>query len=128
MAEHKRLNGLIIVIVLIIGAFWVVTTIENNSYQHIQSSSVNGIQISVNYTGKWSGSINDGGSSQSVEGTGPKTFNITGSPQVVGCAFQKRDSGNKQLSASIISNGNVLKTTSTTANYGLAQVSYSFIS
>jgi hypothetical protein len=119
----------IIGITLIIAVIGILGYLGNNTNSIGPSSitSPTGIQIIVNYTGNWKGSINVGGSGQTLTSTGLQTFNETGRPTVVGCDIQKLDGSNKPLMVSIIENGIVLKSTTTTEPFGSVTASYSFI-
>lgn len=89
------------------------------------SSSSSGIQIQVSYLGSWQGSYGDETGQQSVDGTGTKTFDITGNPSVVSAVFQKMDSGHGTLTVEIIQDGTVVQTKSTSAQYGVVSASAS---
>jgi hypothetical protein len=86
-------------------------------------SGKTGIEISVNYTGNWTGSItrNEANriSSQTLSGTGPKTFPLNGTTYAVGFDFQKMDNTNNTLTASILENGKVSNSTNTSDKYGI---------
>ncbi|WP_276279807.1 hypothetical protein [Halorussus caseinilyticus] len=99
------------------------TTNETNTTTNTSSSS---FIVKVIYDGKWSGSISTIDKSRSIQGGGTKTIEVSGDSSVVSANAQKRDGGaNKKLTIKIIQGGEVLKKSSTTAEYGLAQVSSS---
>ncbi|GGC63377.1 hypothetical protein [Haloferax sulfurifontis] len=79
----------------------------------------------VTYSGDWRGSLMVGGSSRSIDGSGDESFSIDGSPNVISGNAQKQDDSDDKLTVQILENGEVVKESSTTAEYGLAQVSYS---
>jgi hypothetical protein len=54
--------------------------------------------------------------STSIEGTTPKTFTYTG--RSISCSYQKRHSDSFPLRASVLRDGDVVKTVETTATYG----------
>lgn len=89
------------------------------------SSTEDTFAFKVLYDGEWQGSISAGGSSKSIEGTGTKTVSIDGSPDIISGNAQKQDDSSAKLTVQILNNGEVVKETSTTAEYGVAQVSYS---
>lgn len=82
-------------------------------------------EVRVQYDGEWQGAISSGGSSRSVQGSGPETFEIEGSPDVISANAQKKDDSSDELTIQILEDGEVVEETSTTASYGVAQVSYS---
>lgn len=88
--------------------------------------TVTGVQVQVIYDGEWTGAIDQDGSLQSVDGSGSKTFNMTGNPSVVSVNFQKKDGGSGTLTVNILKDGKVVKTTSTSAQYGVAGTVASF--
>lgn len=81
--------------------------------------------VRVQYSGEWQGSIAEDGSSRSVQGTGTKTIEIEGSPDTISANAQKQDDSSDELVIQILKDGEVVEETSTTAEYGVAQVSYS---
>lgn len=81
--------------------------------------------VRVKYDGEWSGSVGSGGSVRSIDGSGTKTITIEGSPSVISANAQKRDKGSGTLTIQILKNGEVVKESSTSAQYGMAQISYS---
>jgi len=82
-------------------------------------------EVRIEYDGEWQGSVSTGGSTRSIEGSETKTIGIDGSPDVISTNAQKMDDSSQELTIQIIRNGEVVKQTSTTAEYGIAQVSYS---
>jgi hypothetical protein len=88
-----------------------------------QSSSLSsGYQIRVTYGGTWSGAYYNDGSSVSVDGTGSKTITLPNSNGVVSGSFQKKDGSSNELKVEILNNGNVLKSGTTTAAYGVVAI------
>lgn len=82
------------------------------------------IQIKVIYSGSWTGAYGDIGSTKSVEGTGTKTFTLSNPEFVISAVFQKDDDSSRTLTAEILKNGEVVKSESTSAAYGVVSVSY----
>lgn len=81
-------------------------------------------QIRVAYSGDWSGTIGDVGSTRSVEGSGTESFDIdVQSGDIVSANAQKDDDSNDELTIQILRDGDVIKETSTTAEFGVASVS-----
>lgn len=92
------------------------------------SSTTSGdVQIQVSYSGSWTGNYGDASGSQSVEGTGSKTYTISGDPNVVSAVFQKSSDSSGTLTVNIIKNGQVVETKSTSASYGVVSVGHSFM-
>lgn len=90
------------------------------------SSSASGIQVKVTYSGSWSGNYGDESGSQSVDGSGSKTFQISGDPSVISAVFQKDDGGSRTLTVEIIEDGTVVESKSTSAAYGVVSAGHSF--
>jgi hypothetical protein len=87
--------------------------------------SGSGYVVKISYDGEWSGTIGGEGSMRSVQGSGTETFEVSGNPSIVVANAQKSDGGSGTLTIQIIKNGEVVKESTTSAQYGLAQVSYS---
>jgi len=79
-------------------------------------------QVRINYDGEWSGSVGGEGSSRSVDGSGTETFDIDGDPFIVSANAQKQDDGSGELAVEILQDGEVIARETTSAEYGLAQV------
>jgi hypothetical protein len=86
--------------------------------------------IRIDYRGSWQGavSLTGGGSSTSetVSGSGPTTIEITGEPDIISANAQKQDGGGGTLTIQIRHDGEIVAQASTSAEYGVAQVSESF--
>lgn len=87
------------------------------------SSSSKSIQVKVNYNGPWAGAYYTGGTAISVEGSGSQTYTLTNPNYAVSAMIQKKDDSASELSVEIIEDGNILKTGSTTASYGIVSIS-----
>lgn len=87
------------------------------------TSSESTYSIRISYDGKWSGAVSGEGSIRSVEGTGTETFPVKGDPFVISANAQKMDGGSGTLTIQILKNGEVIKESSTSAEYGVASVS-----
>jgi hypothetical protein len=81
--------------------------------------------VRVDYTGEWQGSVSTDGSARSIDGQDSQTIDIEGSPSIISANAQKEDDSDRQLTIQIREDGSVVKEASTTAAYGMAQVSYS---
>ena len=112
----------VILIIAIVGIFFPnnTTNTANTNPTTPSTPTVTGTQVQVSYDGPWSGAIDQDGSSQTVDGNGTETFNMTGNPSVVSVDFQKQDGSSGTLTVNILQNGNVVKTESTSAQYGVA--------
>lgn len=88
------------------------------------------LQVRVIYSQEWSGAIsytNDGSStSRSVDGSGTTRFDIPAGAEVVSANAQKQDDSGQELTVQIIDESGVVAESSTTAEFGVAQVSESF--
>lgn len=91
-----------------------------------QSSNTNpNVVVKVTSDDSWSGSIYDDSGSRSVEGTGNKEFDLGSNPGIVSVTFQKSGSSGS-LTVEIIKNGEIVKSQTTTAEYGVVSVSETF--
>lgn len=81
-------------------------------------------QIRVQYDGQWQGSVGTGGSTRSIDGNSSNTIDIEGAPTTIAVNAQKQDDGSGKLTVQILKDGEVVKEASTTAEYGVAQVTY----
>ncbi|MBZ2166641.1 Ig-like domain-containing protein [Methanobacterium spitsbergense] len=90
------------------------------------SSSSSQVEISVSYSGPWTGAIADSTGTRSVEGTGPQKFPLGENPGIVSTNFQKHDNGTGTLTVQILDGGNPVETQSTSAEFGVASVTHSF--
>jgi len=83
-----------------------------------------GHQVRVQYSGEWQGSISVGSETKSIQGSGTTTYDISGDPFVISANAQKMGGGDT-LTVQILEDGRVVQETSTSADYGVAQISYS---
>lgn len=89
------------------------------------SDSGTTFSVRIDYSGEWSGAIGGDGSTRSVDGSGTETFEIDGNPSIITANAQKQEANSDELVVQILEDGEVVKENSTTAEYGLAQVTYS---
>lgn len=102
---------------------------KSTTKQKEQSDSGGGsYSVKIVAEGKWSGTIMSGGSSKTVEGEGKKTFQLDEDASIVSANAQKKGANSNTLTIQIIKDGEVMKKSSTSAEYGMAQVSYSSLS
>lgn len=88
-----------------------------------ESKGVN-YRVRIKYDGAWHGSVATAGKSVSIQGSGEKTIDVDGDPDVLSVTAQKRDAGTgESLSVKILKNGEVVKRASTEAEFGVAQTS-----
>jgi hypothetical protein len=99
--------------------------IQSSGGDTSNSASEGAFEVRVVYSGQWQGSISVGGSARSVEGSGDETIPLDGNPSVISANAQKNAADSEELTVQILKDGEVVKETSTTAEYGVAQVSYS---
>lgn len=88
-----------------------------------QSSSGSGLQVRIMYDGEWSAAVGGDGGSRTVDGSGTETIDVDDGSSVVSANAQKQDDGNGELTIQILSDGEVIKQSSTTAAFGVASVS-----
>lgn len=98
---------------------------DDSDSSESSDSSSSAYSVRVIYGGEWSGSIAADGSSRSVDGSGEETFEIEGEPMSVSANAQKQDDSSDELTIQILQGGEVVAEQSTTAEYGVAQTSYS---
>jgi len=91
----------------------------------VPSSSSTAVQIRITYTGAWSGSYYCDGTSSSVDGTGSKIITLENAKGIVSTSFQKQDSSQNELKVEILNNGDVVKSGTTTASYGVVAIASS---
>ena len=89
------------------------------------ASQAQGKQIKIIYDGEWSGAAGDAGSVNSISGSGDKTIDVDNSAHIISANAQKQDAGSSELTIQILKDGKVVKEASTSAEYGMAQVSAS---
>lgn len=87
------------------------------------SQAVQGVQVRVSYSGSWSGAISTVGGTRSISGFGTTTYTIEGNPSIVSITAQKRGGNGGKLTIQILNDGAVVAEQSTSAKYGVAQVS-----
>jgi hypothetical protein len=128
--NNKMLLVGVLVIIVIVAAVAAVVLMGGNIGSS-NNSQGNQVQIKVTYTGDWKGSYTDLSQTVSWDGTGDKTVTLTrpsgnaGLTWIVSANAQKYDGDpTGTLTISILKmDGTVIKTASTSADYGLAQVS-----
>jgi hypothetical protein len=103
------------------------TSTSSSDSSNSSSTTSEDVQIQVTYSGSWTGNYGDSSGSQSVEGSGSKTYTISGDPNVVSAVFQKSGDGNGTLTVNIIKSGQIVETKSTSASYGVVSVGHSFM-
>ena len=120
MDQKKRIIGIGIIALVIFGLF-------ASSILVIQASPYT---VEIRVEGTWgipfSGVYGDLGSSKSVDGTVPKTYTIE-DPEgdIISAVFQKQGKSG-ELIVKLVKDGKVIKTESTTAEYGVVSVSHAF--
>lgn len=102
---------------------------EENGNNNGDDSNGNGngngsIGVRVEYDGEWSGSISENGGSRSVDGTGPETIDVDDESDIISANAQKQDPGSEEITIQIIVDGEVVEEESSTAEFGLVQVTY----
>lgn len=128
--KRALLIAVTIIIVIIGGAilYSMYLSSNDNRSPNYYSPQVNQVKIKVHYSGSWSGAYGDAGSIQSWSGTGDYSLTLNRpssaiSMWIISANAQKQDDSTTTLTISIVTmDGSVLKTASTTAAYGVAQV------
>lgn len=101
------------------------TSSDDNSSSDSNNTTtqeVQGKQVKISYSGKWSGALGTGGSTKSISGSGEEVIDIDESG-VVSVNAQKQDGSSKELTVQILKDGKVVEESSTDAEYGVASVS-----
>lgn len=98
------------------------TNTESSSSSSSDSSS-SAVSLVISYSGEWSGAISDESGTRSIEGTGSKTIDLGDITGAVAANAQKMDDSSETLTISLKSGGETLEKQSTSADYGMAQVS-----
>lgn len=84
------------------------------------------ITIEVDYGSSWSGSVGDETSQRSVNGTGPKEFEINPNSMVAVATVQKQDDSINKMVVRIKQGSDIVTEGSTTAKYGVVSVNEPF--
>ena len=90
-----------------------------------QSGNPSRVQILITYygAGAWSGAYYNDGTPVSVNGTGSTIITVNNPGSNVSASIQKRDGTTEKLKVEILKNGNQLTTGSTSAAYGVIEIS-----
>jgi len=82
--------------------------------------------VKIIYHGQWEGSFKSDSVSKSIQGSGNKTYDVDGNPSIVSANVQKsrKDSG-EELTIRILKGDEVVQESTTTAAFGVVQVSTS---
>ena len=86
---------------------------------------ITGKQGKIIYDGEWSGAAGDVSSINSISGSGDETIDMPDDASLISANAQKKDGSSNELTIQILKDGKVVKESSTTAEYGVAQVSAS---
>ena len=78
----------------------------------------------IMYEGEWEAEVDTGTGRETIEGSGTRRIPVDGDPSALEGYATKRDDSDRELTIQILQDDDVLKETSTTERYGLAQVSY----
>ncbi|MCU4974859.1 hypothetical protein OB955_19245 [Halobacteria archaeon AArc-m2/3/4] len=82
-----------------------------------------GLQVRILYDGDWSGAVGEEGSTQSVEGNGDETLDVSDDAMIVSATAQKQDASDDELVVQILNDGEIIEEGSTTADYGVVGIS-----
>ena len=86
---------------------------------------ITGKQVKIIYDVEWSGAAGDVSSINSISGSGDETIDMPDDASLISANAQKKDGSSNELTIQILKDGKVVKESSTTAEYGVAQVSAS---
>jgi hypothetical protein len=124
LPHHKRHAAIFTIIVFFI-AFLVIAVVLTSFHSPAQNISQT-VRVQVSYGGAWQGAYGDVSGIVSWSGNGPYSVTLTRGNQglwVVSVNAQKMDDSSTGLTVSIIgSDGHVIKSATTSAAYGMAQV------
>ncbi|SEO72234.1 zinc-ribbon domain-containing protein [Halorientalis persicus] len=81
------------------------------------------VYVVVDYSGDWSGAIGTAGNMRSVQGSGQTRLDVPDDATIVSANAQKRDGAAGTLTIRIMRGDEVVAQQSTSAQYGVAQVS-----
>ncbi|MCX2818117.1 hypothetical protein EGH25_01945 [Haladaptatus sp. F3-133] len=81
--------------------------------------------IRVEYSGSWTGAVSAGGNTRSTQGQGTTELDISGSPSIISANAQKQEANRETLRIQVLEDGTVVSESETSAEYGVAQTSYS---
>jgi hypothetical protein len=129
-----------VIFLIVVGAVVVKSLLAQSEHEKQDASlttfdpsvvkGASGLQVTVNYTGKWTGYINTNEGNKimtrTVKGEGSETFNLPGIVYAVGFDFQKMDGTNNNLTASLVQDGSTLNSTSTSERFGIIGMWRSF--
>lgn len=102
------------------------TTTQEQTEQQQQAQDGPTYQVKVDYDGEWSGSFGSAGGQRTVDGSGAETVDIGGDDvSIVSASVQKQDDGSGEMTVQILKDGEVVKESSTSGEYGVVTISYS---
>lgn len=102
------------------------TSVDTSNDDKESETSYSGYQVKVIYDGSWSGAAGGTDSINSYDGTGDETIDLGDVPYgIVSANAQKQDGSSDKLTIQILKDGKVVKEGSTSAAYGVAQVTSS---
>lgn len=127
--QKKRISIYIPIAVTVFAVIIVIAVIASGPSFLPQSSRVTQIQIKVEYSGSWQGVRGDISTLESWSGTGSKTVTLNrpsdASIWIISANAQKLDGSADALRIMITkTDGTILREGSTTAAYGVAQITY----
>lgn len=129
--DKKYIIGIICVLAIVVVGLVVAMgggdTSSSESNQNTDTGSpFQGYQVKIIYDGSWSGAAGSTDSMNSYDGTGNKTIDLGEvSYDIVSANAQKQDGSSEKLTIQILKDGEVVKEGSTTAAYGVAQITSS---
>lgn len=94
----------------------VVLSVTSDEIGSAPAGSGSHFSVHVTYDGSWAGAVGQPGSMQSVSGSGSKTIDVDGSPEIVATTVHKTDDSTGELTVQIVEDGSVVKEASTTSS------------
>ena len=90
------------------------------------------IQIQIDYSGSWNGFVayNDNTTKRSIlklNGTGPKTVNLTGYVTDMAYNFNKLDNNSETLKVTLLGNGTIINSTNTSDAEGTVDIDWNVL-
>lgn len=81
------------------------------------------LAVRIAYSGSWRGVVGTAQGQRSVDGSGEAIYKLDPGARIVSANAQKQDDSSRKLTIQILKKGRVVAEQSTTAAYGVAQVS-----
>ena len=125
-------TGLIFFVCLIAVFSIVLLSWENTAKINNYQGPGETIQIQIDYSGSWNGFVayNDNTTKRSIlklNGTGPKTVNLTGYVTDMAYNFNKLDNNSETLKVTLLGNGTIINSTNTSDAEGTVDIDWNVL-